>query len=99
MVKDEIIKVIYQIIDEINEQSSKVNLLQKLPSTILYGEGGKLDSLGLVHLIVGIEQTLLEKYNKSITIANERALSSRNSPFRTVKSLSDFIYDSLKKNG
>jgi len=60
-------------------------------STKLYGVDGTLDSLSLVTLIVDIEQKIAEEYGLSITIADDRAMSQKNSPFTTVKSLNDYV--------
>jgi acyl carrier protein len=60
-------------------------------STYLIGSGSLLDSLGLVTLIVDLEQRLENEYGISLTLADERAMSQKNSPFRTVRSLADYI--------
>jgi len=60
-------------------------------STDLIGRGSLLDSLGLVTLIVDLEQRLADQYEISLTLADERAMSQKNSPFRSVRSLADYI--------
>lgn len=60
-------------------------------STHLIGRGSVLDSLGLVTLIVDLEQRLEEEYGVSVVLANDRAISQKNSPFRTVQSLTEYI--------
>jgi acyl carrier protein len=58
---------------------------------ILMGPASPLDSLGLVLLIVDVEQALQMKYGLNLALANERAMSLRNSPFRSVNALVDYI--------
>jgi acyl carrier protein len=58
--------------------------------TYLIGRGS-LDSLGLITLIVDLEQILADEYGISLTLADDRALSQKNSPFRTIQSLTDYI--------
>jgi len=60
-------------------------------STPLMGPQSILDSISLVSLIVDIEQRINEKYGISITIVDERAMSQKNSPFQTIKTLSEYI--------
>jgi acyl carrier protein len=60
-------------------------------STHLIGSGGVLDSLGLVTLIVDLEQKLADEYGMSLTLADERAMSQSHSPFRTIRALADHI--------
>jgi acyl carrier protein len=60
-------------------------------STYLIGRRAVLDSLGLVTMIVNIEQKLSDGNGISVTIADERAMSQEKSPFRTVQTLSDYV--------
>lgn len=89
--EQQIMKIIFDAIDEINEQLSDEQKLAKSNDMILFGESGKLDSLGLVNLIVATEQKLEEQYDVSITLADEKAMSQKNSPFRTVNTLAEYI--------
>jgi acyl carrier protein len=60
--------------------------------TRLLGRKGVLDSMGLVTLIVDVEQRLEEEYGAVVVLADERAMSQKRSPFRTVGTLSDYIH-------
>ncbi|HEY9871637.1 MAG TPA: phosphopantetheine-binding protein [Candidatus Obscuribacterales bacterium] len=62
------------------------------PETKLFGAGGCLDSLSLVSLLVDIEQRLEQEFGAIVTIADDRAMSRRRSPFRTVRTLTDYIH-------
>lgn len=64
--------------------------------TPLYGEGGALDSMALVNLIADLEESVAERYQVSITLADEKAMSSRHSPFRSVTALSEAIQERLE---
>jgi len=59
--------------------------------TVIVGPGAVIDSIGVVSLIVDIEQRLEMDYQVSLTLANDRAMSQRNSPFRTAGILVDHI--------
>lgn len=84
-------KIIFQAIDEINLDLPKNKQVSKTETTQLFGSQSPLDSLELVNLIVSIEDKIDTEFDKTITIANEKAMSMKNSPFRDVKSLTDFI--------
>jgi acyl carrier protein len=58
----------------------------------LIGHEAVLDSMGLVNLIVELEQRLEEEYDMIVVLADERAMSQKNSPFRSVQTLADYIY-------
>jgi acyl carrier protein len=82
---------IYKAVDAFNEQSGKNHQLKKSPATILFGKGGKLDSLALVTLISEVEEKVTDELGVSIALADERALSQKNSPFLTLQSLTQYV--------
>ena len=65
----------------------------------LYGPGGALDSMALVQFIIEIEAALEEKFGVTVTLASERAMSQRHSPFLTVGSLAAYAEELLKEAG
>lgn len=88
---DKIYTSIYKAIDEVNIQLSKNEQLSKNPETFLYGSSSVLDSIGLINIIVAVEQNITDDFGKTITLADERAMSQNESPFKTVKSLAEYI--------
>lgn len=66
--------------------------------TVLVGDGAVLDSLGVVALIVEVEQRLEIEHAIAVTLASDRAMSQRNSPFRSVGVLSDYILTAIKES-
>ncbi len=89
--KNEILEIIFNCIEEINQQNGTE--ISKDANTKLFGSESDLDSLGLVSLIVGIEEAINDKYNISISIADEKAMSQRNSPFRSIETLADYLLE------
>lgn len=93
--KDEIVKIIYQVMDEENEIRGKGEQLVKSVETAFLSKNGVLDSLGLVNFIVSTEEKIADCTGISITIADARAMSQKHSPFRTVDTLADYIVELL----
>jgi acyl carrier protein len=60
-------------------------------STRLLGRGAVLDSLGLVTLIVDLEERIEQEFGHSVTLASERAMSQASSPFLSVATLTEHI--------
>ena len=89
--KEKILQLIYEAIDVLNTQLPKEEYIEKHDGTALFGSGSKLDSLGLINLIVAVEQNIEDEFDITITLADERAMSQKHSPFRTVRSLVDYI--------
>jgi acyl carrier protein len=63
--------------------------------TRLFGEGGLLDSMALVSLVIAVEQAVEEKYGTPVALADEKALSQRSSPYRTIGTLAAYAAQEL----
>jgi acyl carrier protein len=98
MNKDGIKEVVFLAIEELNAELPEEQRLGKYEDTILFGNGGKLDSLGLVNLIVAIEQGMADQFDMELTLADEKAMSQKVSPFQSVGVLVDYIDQRLKEN-
>ncbi|QNM91534.1 hypothetical protein [Aliarcobacter cryaerophilus] len=88
--KQEIEKIIIEVLQELNEELDNKNISPS-SDTKLYGINGTLDSLGLVSFITDLEERISDKFNMNIVLADEKAMSQRTSPFRDVKSLTNYI--------
>ncbi len=94
--RQDVLRVVFATIDEINETQPEEQKLSKLPETYLFGQQGRFDSLGLVNFIVLLEQSIADEFGAAITLADEKALSREKSPFLTVESLTDYILEQLE---
>jgi acyl carrier protein len=98
MNQQDVLAAVLEAVAELNEQLDDGKQLELNPDTRLLGKSSKLDSFGLVNLIIIVEEKLFDKFDKSITLADERAMSQEHSPFRTVQSLADYAYTLLSEN-
>lgn len=96
--KGRILQTIFDVVEEINMELPKEQLMEKSEDFVLFGRSSKLDSLGLVTFIVAIEQKFQEDLGVVITLADERALSQKRSPFATIGTLADYAFSLLKEN-
>jgi acyl carrier protein len=88
---ENIVAAIYRAVDWINGELPPDRQLVKAPETRLLGSQSVLDSMHLVSLIVTIEREVEETFGVALTLADERALSMKESPFRSIVSLADYI--------
>jgi acyl carrier protein len=93
---ERITQIIFHAIDQVNLQLSDGEKIEKSLNTELLGQSSTLDSLGLVNLIVAVEEGVQDGFGETITLANEHAMSSENSPFKNVQSLVAYIDSSVK---
>ena len=59
--------------------------------TVIVGKDAALDSVAVVALIVDVEQRLEQDHGLSVTLASDKAMSQRSSPFRTAGVLADHV--------
>lgn len=85
-VGDMVIRAVTQIFSEYQMPTDEINT-----DTLIYGERGGINSLALVRLIVDLEEIVEIELGVSITIADEKVLSMKHSPFATVSSLTQFV--------
>ena len=82
--------------DQNEISANKIDLSLGLDAP-LYGAKGVLDSLGLVSLLVALEQSVEDELDVIITLADARAASQQNSPFRSVGSLSAYALQRVEE--
>lgn len=89
--------LIIKCLQEVKEALDEENLDLLDSETILFGDKGILDSMGLVSLITDLEDRIENEFGISLILADESAMSQRKSPFRTVSSLAKYVYRLIKE--
>lgn len=87
--KEKISSIILDVLNELGESQDNQNLIDANESTRLFGEN--LDSMGVVFLVTDLEAAISDEFDIDLTLADERAMSQKTSPFRTVKTLSKYV--------
>lgn len=96
---DKIVSAVYRAVDELNKQLPKGVHVEKSLDSALYGKNGRLESIDVVTLIMEVEDHIRDEFGTSITIADDRAMSQENSPFVTIRTLTDYVAELLTENG
>jgi len=86
--------IIITAIEELNETlSTPIDFSGADKEILLYGQGGgSLDSISLVSLVLLVEEALEDKMNMHFVLADEKAMSQKQSPFRSVSSLTNYTW-------
>ncbi len=92
--REQISEAIRAAIVEVNAVLPAAMRLESSEDEVIFGKGGRLDSLGLVNLILAVETHLAER-NLHISLTDERAMSQVRSPFRSIHALADFVESGL----
>ena len=88
--------VVFRAIDRVNELLPESSTLAKRADQPLAGVGSRLDSLGVVNLIVAVEEEVALQCNAEISLADMRA-NGANDPLETVGSLVRTLQSALGK--
>lgn len=99
MIRDRVESIVIAALKWAGESQDIEGLENPTSETRLFGENGLLGSLGMINLILELEETLYEEYQVDLVIADEKALSMKRSPFRDVASLVDYITALLENPG
>lgn len=91
----EILNLVIESVKEIGEEKEQKILVNPTESTRLLGD--TLNSIELVMLIAELEQRIADQLNVQLTLADDRAMSQKTSPFRTIKTLVEYIEILLAK--
>jgi acyl carrier protein len=89
--KDRVIAVIFDAFDEVNQLQPDGRKLEKSKDATVLSQ---LNSLGMVNLIVAIENQIKDKFGVAISLTDEKALLAN--PFQTTTTLADYITSLLK---
>lgn len=81
----DLVLMVLETVKEIGEDQENQELINATIDTKLFGEN--LDSMGIVFLVTDLEMKLSNELGINITLADERAMSQKTSPFRSVKTL------------
>jgi hypothetical protein len=76
---------------EYNERAAPDEQLPLERSTVLLGDGGCLDSLGLINLVSTVERRLCEQLGREVIVLSEEDLCRGVLPVSTVGSLMDHV--------
>ena len=90
-VRSRAVQQLVALLEEINQTRPEAQRVAPAEDTVLFGQGGCFDSLGLVNFVITAEARLEEEFGQRVVLADERAVSQKNSPFRTVGALADYV--------
>lgn len=96
--EEKIRNIIIQALKNLADELENPQLQNPDHQTKIYGAEGNLDSLALVSFITDVEEMIDHEFSTNVTLADEKAMSSRNSPFKDVDTLTQYIQNLLQEN-
>lgn len=96
---DRILKIIIDAIDDINTMREEKIPTENVLDLCLYGNDGVFESMYLVAFLSQVEEGIEDEFEVEVTLASEKAVSLRVSPFSSVRRLIQFIEGELQLVG
>jgi hypothetical protein len=90
----EIVEIVLAAVRRANLARRAEHQLEASANAALFAAGSPLDSLGLVSLLIDVEEAMQEA-GRALTLSDSRAMSQTHSPFRSVPALVEYIKASL----
>lgn len=85
-----ILEVVLQALRTTNLSRDPASQLEVSPDAAVFGPDSPLDSLGLLTLLLDVEEDL-QHAGLTVCLSDDRAMSQQRSPFRTVASMVEYI--------
>ena len=98
IMRKDLVTLIMECVQNLPSENGEEPFRQLTEESALFGKDGILDSIGLVSLVVAIEQAIEDQYDTSISLADERALSQKRSPYKTIGSLAEYATRLLERS-
>ena len=90
-IKKIVVDSLVSVLDENDKKNISVH-----DNTEIFGSKSIIDSLQLINLIVKIEEDVYDQSGKEIIVVDDEAIIIGNSPFQTVQSLTEFVYNKVE---
>ncbi len=87
--------MLFNVIEELNRMLPSEEHLPKDVHAALMGASGRLDSAGLINLIVLTEQRALQEFGRNILLTDDSTMSRIEQVFSTIGALADHIHGLL----
>lgn len=87
--------LIFSTIDEVNGQLPPEGRLEKSSDTVIVGDGGVLDSLGVINFLVSLEEKVAGATGKSVALLRDDLMEKQNSALHTVASINQYIDENM----
>lgn len=83
--------VVDRVVDQLNSSLAPEQRLEKSPGTVLIGDAAVLDSLGLVNLVVALEQQIEHEFGVYVPLTENPDLLEEGGMCSTLGNLTEYV--------
>ena len=92
---DRTLELVKSAVRDLSDELGYDSLREPSKDTVLFGGADGIDSLSLVQIVAEVERLAENQFAKRVVLADDRAMSRRTSPFRTVGTLAELLEERL----
>jgi len=92
--KEVLRKIVYDVVLHTDKSLVKNKKADECDDIQIFGQ---LDSLSMVNLVVALEEAIKREFGESIPLIDDNTTDPESSPFRTIGSMADYLFNYLKK--
>lgn len=89
--RERLTQAVFRAVEQVNRARPPQRRLVRSLTSVLIGSESVVDSLGLVNLIVAVEEQIEDEFGIAITLADERARARAENPLATLGSLVRYL--------
>ena len=91
----EIERASLSVLARMNELLPASERMLYTPDTVLMGDGGTLDSLGIANFIVAMEEAFEDEFHRSVSLSDQDLTDLFESSSVTVRSFAENLYERI----
>jgi len=93
--KDEVVAVIVRAAADHNAHSSRQVAVERGEAAELWGAAAPLDSIGLVGILIAVEQDVAAQFGQQIVLTNAQTMARADRPFASIGALARHVVSLL----
>lgn len=94
---EKVVKIVIYQVEQLRDTLTEEQKFEVNKDTKLFGNNSNIDSLSLVSIIVDLEMLFSDEHGFDISLTDDRAMTREISPFDSVSSLVDFIFEIINE--
>ena len=98
LAREQLVSLVLAAAEDLNDIFEDPIDLSAGADALLYGDRGPLQSMDLVSLVIAVEQLIEDESGTLVSLTDERAMSQKSSPFRSVESLATYAHTLLEES-
>lgn len=95
--RESVSRIVEAAVTDVNDTLPPDERLEWSPSARVTGQGGVLNSLGVVSFVLAVEERVNEAFGTQLALFDESLVADIDGPFRTIESTVDHVCEVVRR--